>query len=105
MTPFKQNVIDVVKTIPTGKITSFGRISKVAGGTAQSVGWVLSGMGVDESIDLPWHRVVAADGTISALKLGDKGRLQKIMLLEEGFQVAGDKVVLSENIWYDPINE
>ena len=101
MTPFKKAVITAVSKIPPGKITSFGRISRAVGGSAQSVGWVLTGLSIEESKGIPWHRVVNSQGYITALKLGPKGQLQKTLLLEEGYKLEGDKVVLLDDIWYE----
>lgn len=37
-TPFEKSVHAVVKAIPAGKVASYGAVSKVAGGSARSVG-------------------------------------------------------------------
>ena len=99
MTPFKQAVLDHVGKIPMGKLVYFGQISKAVGGTAQTVGWVLSGLSVEESRNIPWHRVVAKNGYISSLKLGDKGHLQKMLLVDEGFEVVEDRVDIKRLLW------
>ena len=101
-TPFKNRVVDFVRLIPAGKLIYFGLIAEYVGGSAQSVGWVLTGLTPEESVGVPWHRVVAKNGYISALKLGSKGRLQKILLEEEGFEVQGDRVDVMGNLWYGP---
>ncbi len=99
MTDFKRDVLEYVKLIPEGKLINFVAISDVVGGTAQSVGWVLSGLSAEECEGVPWHRVVAKDGYISALKLGEKGQLQKILLLEEGFEIVEDRVDIKQFLW------
>lgn len=102
MSEFKARVIEFVRQIPEGKLVYFGLIAAQVGGTAQSVGWILTGLTPEESVGVPWHRVVAKSGYISALKLGEKGRLQKILLREEGFEIIDDRVDVFANIWYGP---
>ena len=102
MSTFKERVVDFVRHIPKGKLIYFGLISEHVGGSAQSVGWVLTGLTPEESVGVPWHRVVAKNGYISALKLGEKGQLQKLLLQEEGFTVINDHVDVMGNLWSGP---
>lgn len=107
MSEFKQKVIEYVRRVPESKLVYFGMIAEEVGGTAQTVGWLLSGLTAEECEGLPWHRVVAKNGYISALKLGDKGRLQKLLLEEEGFEIIDDRVDIKRFLWsnnkdYDP---
>jgi methylated-DNA-protein-cysteine methyltransferase related protein len=100
MSKFKDDVVAFVKRIPYGKLVNYGYVSQNVGGTAQTVGWIMSGLSVEECEVIPWHRVVAKTGDISTLKLGVKGLLQKTMLEEEGFEIVDDKVDLNSNFWY-----
>ena len=102
MSEFKNRIVEFVRQIPSGKLVYFGLIAEHVGGSAQSVGWVLTGLTPEESVGVPWHRVVAKTGYISALKLGEKGRLQKILLHEEGFEIIDDHVDVFGNLWYGP---
>lgn len=88
----KNKVFKAVKLIPEGKIAYFGQIANFIGSDARTVGWILSGMGVEEYELIPWYRVVAKNGFISSLKLGEKGLLQKQILLKESYQVVDDCV-------------
>jgi|694.fasta_scaffold121726_5 methylated-DNA-protein-cysteine methyltransferase-like protein len=88
----KNKIFEAVKLIPKGKIAYFGQIATFIGSDARTVGWILSGMGVDEYELIPWYRVVSKNGFISSLKLGEKGLLQKQILLKEGYQVIDDCV-------------
>jgi methylated-DNA-protein-cysteine methyltransferase-like protein len=57
-----QAVLDVVDTIPTGSVMSYGDVAACAGlGSPRFVGHVLARFG-DE---VPWHRVVMADGSFT----------------------------------------
>ena len=54
-----ERVRAVVAAIPAGEVLSYGEVADRAGlGSARLVGRILA-----ESHDLPWHRVVRADGT------------------------------------------
>jgi methylated-DNA-protein-cysteine methyltransferase related protein len=100
MTEFKKAVLEYVAKIPYGKVDYFSRISERVGGTARTVGWLLSGLSVEECDQVPWQRVVAKDGYISALKLGAKGIIQKQLLEDEGHMIIDDKVDIKSKLWY-----
>jgi alkylated DNA nucleotide flippase Atl1 len=59
MTPFARAVLDVVDRIPPGSVMSYGDIADYLGrGSPRGVGLVLARWGEE----VPWHRVVKADG-------------------------------------------
>ena len=63
---YEQRIKQVVASIPHGTVATYGQIAEAAGlpGRARLVGRVLSqGEGIEE---LPWHRVLRADGQIAA---------------------------------------
>jgi methylated-DNA-protein-cysteine methyltransferase related protein len=88
-----------VKLIPPNKVVYFGQIAERVGVSAQIVGFMLSGMSVEESKGIPWYRVVAKNGHISALKLGYKGEVQREKLLSEGYLVVEDSVDMQKHLW------
>jgi methylated-DNA-protein-cysteine methyltransferase related protein len=88
-----------VKLIPPNKVVYFGQIAGRVGVSAQIVGFILSGMSVEESKDIPWYRVVAKNGHISALKLGYKGEIQKEILIKEGYVVIDNIVDMETHLW------
>jgi len=92
MTNTQQQIFDLVAKIPKGKIVYYGQLANRIGISAQMVGWILSGMKSDELHLIPWQRVVAKNGFISSLKLGQKGLLQKQLLQQEGYTINGDNV-------------
>jgi methylated-DNA-protein-cysteine methyltransferase-like protein len=75
-------IVARVRAIPEGFVRTYGDIDPRA---PRLVGRVLS-----ETHDLPWHRVVRADGTLP------KGAPQRKLLLREGVPVRGDRVDLRE---------
>jgi methylated-DNA-protein-cysteine methyltransferase related protein len=60
--PKARAVLDVVDLIPEGSVMSYGDVAACAGlGSARYVGHVLARFGHD----VPWHRVVMADGSFA----------------------------------------
>ena len=62
---FTQKVIEVVQSIPLGKVVSYGQVAVYIGvpRAARQVGWTLRG--IEESVSLPWWRVINNKGRIS----------------------------------------
>jgi len=78
MTELTQKIINQIKAIPKGKVSSYRDIALKAGlvnGARQTVR-VLHSMA--EKYSLPWHRVVRSDGKIA---LEDEGKALQISLL------------------------
>jgi alkylated DNA nucleotide flippase Atl1 len=72
-----------VEEIPTGFVRTYGDIDP---GAPRMVGLVLA----TTHQDVPWHRVVRADGSIP------KGPLQRSLLLQEGVPMRGQRVDLEQ---------
>jgi methylated-DNA-protein-cysteine methyltransferase-like protein len=80
-------IIGVIKAIPPGKVSSYRDIALAAGlfNGARQVVRVLHSM--SQTQDLPWHRVIRADGRI-ALPPGGGRELQTALLRSEGVAVS-----------------
>jgi methylated-DNA-protein-cysteine methyltransferase-like protein len=78
-----QTILDRVRRVPPGYVTTYGDLSP---GAPRHAGRVLSQM----PADLPWWRVVHSDGTWS------KGLEQRARLLEEGVPIRGARVNMAE---------
>src|SRR5690625_1298857 len=65
MKPFTKNVISLIQSIPYGHVATYGQIAKAAGNgrAARQVARILHSM--SDKYQLPWHRVVNAEGKIS----------------------------------------
>ncbi len=63
---FHSRVFEIVRRIPKGKVTTYGRIAAMLGhpGVARHVGYALAACGHEE-IPVPWQRVVNASGKVS----------------------------------------
>lgn len=77
-----QDIYKVVKRIPRGSVTSYGRIAKIVNCNARQVGYAMAA--TPNNDDIPWHRVINSKGEISARKDGNSDHGQKRILVEEG---------------------
>lgn len=84
--PFTESVIEVIRSIPPGKVMTYGQIAAVAGSPrgARQVVRILHSL--SEKHGLPWHRVINAQGEI-ALTDGEARYSQAFLLREEGVEV------------------
>ena len=90
---FFQRVYEVVRTIPVGRVTTYGLIAKKLGtaSSARTVGWALNACHNDSSI--PAHRVVNRNGLLTGKHHFKGFNLMKQLLENEGIEVNDDKVV------------
>lgn len=96
---FTQRVIAAVKSVPPGKVASYGLIALAAGNPrgARQVAWILHA--VSDKEKLPWHRVINSQGKISLPKGGGYD-MQKELLLEEGVTFdREDRIDLDKFLW------
>lgn len=89
MQPFTQRVLEILKAIPPGSVMTYGQVAAWAGSPrgARQVVRILHSM--SESHDLPWHRVVNAEGRISLLD-PDGTYTQRMLLGLDGVDVTPD---------------
>ena len=88
MTESTLRIVEAIKAIPAGNVSSYGNIARQAGlpnGARQTVRVLHS---LSEKFDLPWHRVIRSNGSI-ALD-GDGRELQIQLLRSEGVDVSPD---------------
>ena len=81
-----ERVREIVSAIPAGSVLAYGDVATRAGlpGRARLVGRILA----EEGADLPWHRVLRADGTpASHLAAEQLARLRAEGVLAEGGRV------------------
>ena len=77
-----ERIYDIVRQIPAGEVTSYGKIAKIVGTGPRQVGYAMAAAPSGEGI--PWHRVVNSRGEISARKEGDSDHRQRELLVAEG---------------------
>ncbi len=82
-----QRIYSFTRTVPEGKVVSYGDVARQCGTIAVLVG---KAMAVCPP-DVPWHRVVGADGTLRIAKRGPEWALRQRKLLElEGVPFLAD---------------
>jgi methylated-DNA-protein-cysteine methyltransferase related protein len=94
-----RRIIDTLRKVPRGKVTSYGTIAILAGlpNGARQVVRVLHSSAEKEG--LPWFRILRKDGSI-ALPPGEGFELQRSLLEREGVEVSrGGKVDLERFGW------
>lgn len=111
-----EQVYEITKRIPSGKVLTYGDISVRMDRrlSAAAVGWALGALGSRKespynSDSVPWHRVVNSKGTLStvhessSLDAGGKPvKLQQVLLENEGVEFGdGGKIDLKRYRWID----
>jgi len=99
--PFDRRVWAAVALIPPGRLATYGQIAELIGawGCARQVGWALRRLSLPSQI--PWHRVVNAQGRI-AMSQAREGSdwMQRELLLAEGIPVdPGGRLPLARFRW------
>lgn len=81
---------NVVRQIPAGQVSTYGDVAHLAGWPrrARLVGRALAAL--PDGSDVPWHRVVNAEGRISPRGLTGSDELQRWLLEEEGLSFSPD---------------
>lgn len=98
-TPFTREVKRAIRSIPRGRVATYGQIAALAGREhgARGVAWILHSS--SEKAGLPWHRVIGAAGRIS-LPRGRGFAEQRRRLAAEGVAVGpGGRVDLKRCRW------
>lgn len=100
MNAFREGVLRVVRSVPPGRVVTYGQVAVLAGrpGAARAVGAVLRGLRPDDR-DVPWQRVVNAAGGLSTFKVGH-GELQAALLRAEGVPLQRNRVPLRRCQWW-----
>jgi len=98
-TQFTEAVIEIIKSIPKGKVQTYGGISKLAGSPfgARQVVRILSSM--SEKQNLPWHRVINSKGELPQLN-EEMFEEQKTLLEKEKVKVSPEgSIDLKKYLW------
>ncbi|UQZ34693.1 DNA methyltransferase [Paenibacillus sp. PK3_47] len=104
MTPFTEKVIAIIRSIPEGKVMTYGGVARAAGSprAARQVVRILHSM--SRKYKLPWHRVINAQGRI-ALGIDESGAMQKLYLLGEGVLFDDNEIIDLEVFGFQPAEE
>ena len=102
---FSKQAIAIMKSIPAGKVSTYGRIAALAGDnrSARQVSRLLNSCSEKENI--PWYRIVNNRGKIS-LRPGNGYELQKALLEAEGVEFdENDMINFQKFLWQPSLDE
>ena len=103
---FFQNVFDVVRLIPKGRVTSYGAIAKYlgTGGSSRMVGWAMNASHHVKP-KVPAHRVVNRNGMLTGKMHFETPTKMQELLAKEKIKVKNETVLDFEKLFWDPMIE
>ena len=103
---FFQNVFDVVRLIPKGRVTSYGAIAKYlgTGGSSRMVGWAMNASHHVKP-KVPAHRVVNRNGMLTGKMHFETPTKMQELLAKEKIKVKNETVLDFEKLFWDPTIE
>jgi methylated-DNA-protein-cysteine methyltransferase-like protein len=102
-----KHVYEVVRTIPAGKVATYGQIAEILNGKwrmesgnsridARIIGWALH---ANRDPKIPCHRVVNKDGRLAPNFAFDGEKEQRRRLAAEGVTFKKGNVDLNKHLW------
>ncbi|MFN4147108.1 MAG: MGMT family protein [Runella sp.] len=102
---FFDDVYEVVRQIPPGRVTTYGAIAAFLGSkqSARMVGWAMNachGMS-----DIPAHRVVNRNGMLSGKHFFGSPTAMQELLEAEGIRIENDRIIDFDKLFWNPTTE
>lgn len=103
---FYDQVYQVARLIPFGRVTSYGAIAAYLGakGSARMVGYAMNAAGSAQP-SVPAHRVLNRNGLLTGKFHFGTDDIMQQLLENEGVKVEDDKVIDFKNLFWDPAVE
>ncbi|MBM3413977.1 MAG: MGMT family protein [Bacteroidetes bacterium] len=103
---FFNQVWDLVRQIPKGRVTSYGAIAAVLGvkSGARMVGWAMNSSHGQNPV-VPAHRVVNSMGQLSGKNHFSSPTQMQEQLEKENIKVINDQIINFEKHFWDPLKE
>ncbi len=100
---FYQNVWDVVRQVPKGRVTSYGAIANYlgTGSSARLVGWAMNASFAIKP-KVPAQKVVNRNGMLSGKMHFHPSEKMQQLLEKEGIEIENDTVINFEKHFWDP---
>lgn len=100
---FYDKIYDLVRKIPSGRVTSYGAIAEFLGrkGSARMVGWAMNN--AHNQPNVPAHRVVNRNGLLTGKHHFRPPGLMQQLLENEGIVVIDDQVQDFEKVFWKPV--
>ena len=80
---FSERVVEAAIIIPPGRVTTYGRLARACGAgpmASQSITGILAKAHREQGLDIPFHRIVYADGRIW---VSDEYRAKRLKLYKK----------------------
>lgn len=105
-TNFYEQVYEIARLIPKGRVTSYGAIAKSLGAAKSSrmVGHAMLYAGTAHP-SVPAHRVVNSSGLLTGKFHFNPPELMEDLLRKDGVEVKDDKVVNFKKVFWNPLEE
>lgn len=103
---FYDQVFEIARLVPKGRVTSYGAIAKAlgAGGSARMVGYAMSNSHIAYPA-VPAHRVVNGSGLLTGKFHFSPPELMQELLEQEGIIVVNDKIKNFKSVFWNPLEE
>jgi len=103
---FFQQVWELVRQIPKGRVTSYGAIAAALGlkSGARMVGWAMNSSHGQKPV-VPAHRVVNRNGQLSGKNHFATPTLMQELLEKEGIRIQDDTIINFSQHFWDPQQE
>jgi len=100
-----EKIWDTVQQIPEGRVATYGQIARLAGlgKRARMVGYALHR--TPDHMELPWHRVINAQGRIAFPPDSEQYRHQRDKLTAEDIPFTGERVDLERYRWRPELDD
>lgn len=105
-TNFYEQVFEVARLVPKGRVTSYGAIAKALGvaNSSRMVGHAMAYAG-QASPQVPAHRIVNSSGLLTGRFHFSPPSLMQEKLEKEGITVVNDKIKNFKQVFWDPLQE
>lgn len=91
MKTFSQRVVEAALTIPSGRVTTYGRLARACGAgpmASQSITSILAKAYREGEKNIPFHRIVYANGTIW---VNDEHKAKRLKLYKKEGVIVDEK--------------
>lgn len=97
--PPEETLYQFINAIPKGNVATYGQLARLVGrpNSARWVGRTLKHLPKDSN--LPWHRVINAQGKISFPESSEAWQIQKDKLADEGILLHNGRIRLKDYQW------
>ncbi len=103
---FYEQVFEIVRLIPKGRVSSYGAIARAlgSGGSARMVGYAMNNSHTAQP-PVPAQRVVNSSGLLTGKFHFNPPELMQQLLENDGVKVIDDKVISFKQLFWDPTLE